>query len=163
MKALILFRSHHGNTKQVAEAIAKELGAKGMETVVADLRRKLPDLNEFDAMLIGAPTRMARVTHRALSVLKRLSKKGWGAKPVAVFDTYGPEPATPEEMEKGRKWIIPGAAGIMRQRAQDLGLNVFDKTLRCEVAGMKGPLKDGQLEKAAVFAKDYAKSLMNKA
>jgi flavodoxin len=163
MKALILFRSHYSNTKQVADVLAKELAAAGIESVAADLRRKLPDLDEFDAILLGAPTRMARVTRRALSVLKRLSKKGWGKKPVAVFDTYGPEPATPEEMEKGRKWIIPGAAGLMHQRAKDLGLNTYEKTLRCEVQGMKGPLKDGQLEKAAAFAKEFAGIIRRKA
>jgi flavodoxin len=163
MKALILFRSHYGNTKQVAEVLAKELGAAGIESVAADLRRKLPNLGEFDGVLIGAPTRMARVTHSALSVLKRLSKKGWGKKPVAIFDTYGPEPTKPEELEKGKKWIIPGAAGIMHLRAKDLGLNVYEKTLRCEVQGMKGPLKDGAVDKAAAFAKEFAKSLARKA
>ncbi len=163
MKALILFKSHFGNTKQVADVLAKELGAAGIESVVADLRRRLPDLSEFDAVLVGAPTRMARVTHRALSALKRLSKKGWGKKPVAVFDTYGPEPTKPEEMEKARKWIIPGAAGLMHQRAKDLGLNVFEKTLRCEVQGMKGPLKDGAVDKAAAFAKEFSRTIAHKA
>jgi menaquinone-dependent protoporphyrinogen IX oxidase len=162
MKALILYRSHYGNTKQVAEAIAKQFGARGVDAVVTDLRRKLRDLEGFDAMLIGAPTRMARVTHRALSVLKRLAKKGWGRKPLAVFDTYGPEPATPEQMKKTRKWIIPGAAGLMQQRAQELALNVYGQTLRCEVQGMKGPLKDGQLDKAAAFAGEFAATIKGK-
>ncbi|MBE3101201.1 MAG: flavodoxin family protein [Firmicutes bacterium] len=38
MKALVLFRSYHGNTKQIAEGIAKELGTQGIETIVQDLR-----------------------------------------------------------------------------------------------------------------------------
>jgi flavodoxin len=156
MKALILFRSHFGNTRQVAEALAKELAGLGINSVVRDLRPRLPRLGEFDAALIGAPTRLARVTWKAKSVLKRLSKKGWGRKPVAVFDTYGPVPKTPEELEKGRKWLFPGAAGILQERAKTLGLNVYDKTLRCEVSDMKGPLKEGELEKAAAFARDFA-------
>jgi hypothetical protein len=36
--------------------------------------------------------------------------------------------------------------------AKSLGLNVHPETLRCEVAGMKGPLKDGELDKARAFA-----------
>jgi flavodoxin len=156
MKALILFRSHFGNTQQVAEALAKELAGSGADSVVQDLRQRLPDLGEFEAVLVGAPTRMARVTRKAKSVLKRLSKKGWGRKPVAVFDTYGPMPKTPEELEKGRKWLYPGAAGILQERAKALGLNVYDRTLRCEVSDMKGPLKEGELEKAALFARDFA-------
>lgn len=38
MKALVLYRSYHGNTKQVADTIAKELSAQGIESEVRDLR-----------------------------------------------------------------------------------------------------------------------------
>lgn len=61
---------------------------------------------ELDLILVGAPTRMARVNGRALSVLKKLRKRGYGEKPVAIFDTYGPVPAAPEELEKSRKAAI---------------------------------------------------------
>ena len=151
MKALVLYRSYHGNTKQVAEGIAKELGTQGVETIAQDLRRKLPDLNGIDCILMGSPTRMARVNRKALRVLKRLRREGFTKKPVAIFDTYGPVPAKPEEMEKARKWLFPGAAGIMQEAAKTLGLNVYAETLRCEVRGLKGPLADQGLEKAAKF------------
>ncbi len=49
MKALILYRSHYGNTKEIAEEMAKELHARGVDSIVADLRRRLPNLDEFDA------------------------------------------------------------------------------------------------------------------
>jgi len=159
MKALILFRSHYGNTKQIAEEMAKELRVRGIDSVVADLRRRLPDLAEFDAALVGAPTRMARVTRKAFRALKRLHKKGWGSKPVAVFDTYGPLPATPEKLEKGQTRLSPGAAGLMKARAEALGMNVYAKTLRCEVKGMKGPLKDGEKEKVAAFIDEFARTI----
>lgn len=156
MKALILYRSYHSNTKKVAEAMAEALAAQEVESVVQDLRRKLPDLSAFDLILIGSPTRMARVTRKAKQVLKQIRKKGIGDKPVAVFDTYGPVPTNPEELEKGKKWLYPGAAGILHKLAKTLGLNVYPKTLRCEVAGLKGPLGEKELEKAASFAKEFA-------
>lgn len=156
MKALILYRSYHSNTKKVAEAMADALAAQEVESVVQDLRRKLPDLSAFDLILIGSPTRMARVTRKAKQVLKQIRKKGIGDKPVAVFDTYGPVPTNPEELEKGKKWLYPGAAGILHKLAKTLGLNVYPKTLRCEVAGLKGPLGEKELEKAASFAKEFA-------
>jgi menaquinone-dependent protoporphyrinogen IX oxidase len=100
MKALVLFRSHYGNTKQIAEVIAQQINALDHESTVQDLRQKLPDLNNVDFIIIGAPTRMARVNRKALGVLKQLRKKGFAGKPIAVFDTYGPVPTEPEEMEK---------------------------------------------------------------
>jgi flavodoxin len=156
MKGLILFRSHYGNTKQVADSLAGQISALGHEASVQDLRQKLPDLQDFDFIMIGAPTRFAKVTGKALSVIKQLHKKGVGGKPVAIFDTYGPVPKDPVELEKGKKWLYPGAAGKMLKEAQDRGLNVYPETLRCEVqGGLKGPLAEGQLEKANAFAKEF--------
>ena len=160
MKGLILYRSHYGNTKQVAEAIAGEVRAEGHEAEVRDLRRKgFPDLSGIDFVVIGAPTRMARVTRKAKGALKRLKKRGFGARPVAVFDSYGPVPTNPAELEKGRKWLYPGAAGIMEKLARDLGLNVYRNSLRCEVKDLKGPIKEGELDRAAEFAKEFLASI----
>lgn len=162
MKTLILYRSYHGNTKEVADAIAGQIRAFGHEAEVDDLRRRLPDLSGIDAVFIGSPTRMARVNRRARRALKRLYKKGLAGKPVAVFDTYGPVPTTAEELEKGRKWLHPGAAGILQETAKSLGLNVYAETLRCEVWGMKGPLKDKELERAAAFTKNFLAAIAGK-
>jgi len=159
MKALILYRSYHGNTKQVAEAIAGQVQTQGHESLVQDLRRKLPDLRTFDFVFIGAPTRFARVTRKALRALKRLRKKGCVEKPVAVFDTYGPIPTKPEDLEKGKKWLYPGAAGIMHKAAEAHGLNAYSETLRCEVQELKGPLADNELEKAASFTKEFLSTI----
>jgi flavodoxin len=162
MKALILFRSYYGNTKQLAQLMAQQISALGHESMVQDLRQKLPDLNSVDLLLIGAPTRMARVNRKAIGVLKQLRKKGFAGKPVAVFDTYGPVPTKPEELEKSRKWLYPGAAGIMQSVARDQGLIIYEKVLRCEVKGMKGPLADNGQANAASFAKEFISSIEKK-
>jgi len=162
MKALVLFKSFYGNTKQVADAIAQQIKALGHEAEVQDLRRKLPDLNGIDVILIGAPTRMGRVARKAKSVLRKLRKSGFGEKPLAVFDTYGPVPARPDELEKSKKWLYPGAAGILHKVAKEQGLNVYEKTLRCEVTGSKGPLKDNEKEKAASFTKAFISTIRKK-
>ena len=96
MKGLVLFRSHYGNTKQVAESIAQQITSLGHEAVVQDVRQKLPNLDGFDFVMIGSPTRFARADGKALRALKQLRNKGFTEKPVAVFDTYGPVPADPQ-------------------------------------------------------------------
>ncbi len=160
MKGLILFRSHYGNTKRVAEGIAEQITSMGHEAVVQDVRQKLPDLQGFDFVMVGSPTRFARADGKASGALKQLQKKGFTGKPVAVFDTYGPVPTDPKELEKSRKWLYPGAAGKMQKLAEEQGLNVYPETLRCEVQGnMKGPLAEHQLEKAALFTKTFIEKL----
>jgi hypothetical protein len=154
MKALILYRSFYGNTKQVAEAIAGELRAAGHEAAVRDVRGRLPALEGTDIVFIGAPTRMARPGRRALRALGKLKRAGLEAgKTVAVFDTYGPVPADPEELERNRKWLYPGAAGVLQQAGQKRGLKVHPEVLRCEVKAMKGPLSDQAPAQAAEFVR----------
>ena len=156
MKGRIFFRSHYGNTQQVAEAMAQQITALGHEAVVQDVRQKMPELQDIDFIMVGSPTRIARADGKAKKVLKQLGKKGLTEKAVAVFDTYGPVPTDPVELEKTKKWLYPGAAGILHRLAGEQGLNVYPETLRCEVkGGMKGPLAENQLEKAAAFAEKF--------
>ncbi|MCJ7526452.1 MAG: hypothetical protein MUP71_14700 [Candidatus Aminicenantes bacterium] len=162
MKTLILYRSYHGNTRDVAEALAGEMTKLGHQAETRDLRRPLPDLRDIDGVLIGAPTRMARVTWKARLALRRLRRKGYTDKPLAIFDTYGPLPADPAKLEEDKKWFYPGAAGRMQELAQKLKLNVFPKTLRCLVQGAKGPLQQGELEKAAQFAREFVAAIEKK-
>jgi hypothetical protein len=156
MHILVLYRSYHGNTRAVADAMAERLRSRGHQATVQDIRQPMPDLAGVDCVLLGAPTRMARVTGRAKSALRTLRRRGFSSKPIAIFDTYGPLPKTPEELEENRKWLEPGAAGILHQKAERLGLNVSAELLRCAVTGANGPLADGELEKAAGFAERFA-------
>ena len=70
MKTLILYRSYYGNTKQVAEAIAQQITMLGHQSSIQDIRLRFPDLQGVDAIIVGAPTRMGRVTRKAKSVLR---------------------------------------------------------------------------------------------
>jgi hypothetical protein len=139
----------------VAQEIERRLHELGHEVAVQDLRSKLPDLAGIDCVFFGAPTRMAGVTGRAKAALRKLKAGGLGRKPLAVFDTYGPIPRTPEEKAKAERWINPGAAGILFRKASQLGLNAYAQTLRCAVRALHGPLADGELEKVAPFVKSF--------
>lgn len=156
MHILVLYRSYHGNTRAVADAIAGRLRSRGHQADVRDVRQPLPDLSGVDRVLVGAPTRFARVSAAATSALRKLRRRGFGGKLVGVFDTYGPLPKTPEEERENRKWLEPGAAGILHRKAEALGLRVFPESLRCAVAEAYGPLAKGALEKAAGFAERFA-------
>ncbi len=151
MKALVLYRSHYGNTRRVAEAIAERLAAKGHAVIVQDVRRGLPELGDVDVAFNGAPTRMKRASLRSMGVLRKLKRRGFG-RLLAIYDTCGTIPADPQELEKMKDWIVPGAAGRMQQAAKEIGLNVYPDPLRCEVVGMKGPLVENALGKAVAFA-----------
>jgi len=159
MNGLILYRSHFGNTKLVAEALAEAAVATGHGATVQDVRRKMPSLAGVDFVMVGSPTRIARPSWSATGALRRLRARAIGSRPVAIFDTYGPVPTRPEELEDAKRWIYPGAAGILEKKAKALGLKVYPKTLRCEVKGMKGPLGEQEQERASSFAKEFLGSI----
>jgi hypothetical protein len=156
MRALILYRSYHGTTRKAADAMADSLRGLGHEAEVRDVRAALPDIAGFDMFMVGAPTRFARVTWRARAALRRLRRRGMADRPLAIFDTYGPLPKTPEEEKESRKWLEPGAAGILRAAATSLGLAVHPEVLRLAVSGAYGPLADGETERARAFAASFA-------
>jgi hypothetical protein len=160
MNGLILYRSHYGNTKMVADALAAAMVKLGHQAEVRDLRLPLPDLKDIDWALIGAPTRMGRVTWKARWALRRLRWKGFGSKPLGVFDTYGPVSDDPQKSKEDEKWFLPGAAGMLLAGAQRLGLHVFPITLRCQVREWKGPLKEKEPERAARFAGEFISFIM---
>jgi len=161
MKGLILYRSHYGNTKQVADMVSQQLLALNHQAVVQDVRQNLPDLKDFDFFFVGSPTRFGGPAWRAKRVVKKLAKKGAGQKPVVLFDTLGIIPTDPAQLEKSRKYIFPGAAGILFKIAQEQKLNVYPETLRCEVNGAKGPLVEGCAEKVAEFTKKFVETFKN--
>ena len=56
-KALVLYYSRSGNTKQMAEIIAEGIKKEGIETVLKDVSdAKADELLQYDVIVIGSPT-----------------------------------------------------------------------------------------------------------
>jgi len=159
MKAVIAVDSVYGNTKQVAEAMKDEIEKAGHEVVFINLREghKVPP--EGDVLLVGSPTRVAKMTGKAKKFVKKLNVSAWGGKTVAMFDTHMPLSDDPEKRKKSMKWVEPGAAGKLGELAAQRGLNVHTPYLRCMVTDMKGPLAQGELEKAREYARQLVSSV----
>lgn len=153
MKVVIAVDSVHGNTKQVAEALRDEIDKAGHEVVFINLRKELRVPSDGDLLLIGSPTRIAKMTGRAKRFVRKLDVAAWTGKTIVTFDTHMPLPDDPEEREKALKWVEPGAAGKLLTLATERGLKVHSPPLRCMVSDMKGPLVPGEIEKASEYAR----------
>ncbi|MEM3039076.1 MAG: flavodoxin domain-containing protein [Thermoplasmata archaeon] len=153
MKGLILFESFYGNTKEVAQVIAAQLIAGGHQVTLVDLRETPKPSLEVDFLLVGSPTRFGKPTRRARKIVKKLDRAHWQNRPIGVFDTH--IPIKPEDSEKTRKWIEPGAAGWLKQMLENAGLKISKEPLRCKVKDMKGPLLDGELDRAKRYAQEF--------
>ncbi len=160
MKGIIAFDSYYGNTKAVAETMKEEIEKAGHQAALLNMRvsREVP--SEGDFLMVGSPTRFKKMTRPSKRLVKKIDVKVWGAKPVAVFDTYSPYRGDdPKKREDSRKWVEPGAAGFLAALAEKRGLKVRGPGLRCSVKDMKGPLDEGELDRAREYARQFAASL----
>lgn len=93
MKALIVYHSKTGHTKQAAEDIAKGLEAEGVECVIREAAKGVTEpVQEFEIVLVGSPTYGNRGYHKPARQVERfldsLSPRGLEGKVCAAFTVH---------------------------------------------------------------------------
>lgn len=161
MRALVVFESMFGDTKAVADAVAMGLTeVYQVETVEVGGAPTVVD-PAIDVLVIGGPTHafgMSRATTRADAVKQaegagvlsgKLGIREWltavTVSPhlqVAAFDTRVYKPHLPGS-----------AAHAAERRLRRLGCTVFAPAKSFFVAGTKGPLVDGELDRAVEWGR----------
>jgi flavodoxin len=160
MMGLVFYDSVHGNTKQVAEAIAEQIKADGHQARIINLSSDPAGTMEGDFMFIGSPTRYTTMTGHAKKFIKKLDPAAWGNKSICAFETYGPvEEGKLAESKAKEKWIAHGAAKKIQEMLKERGFNARTPVLRLAVTGLKGPLATGQIEEAKKYVHEFVLSL----
>ena len=155
MKALIVYDSVFGNTAQVGEAIAEAL-ASAAEVQTARVGEAAPEqLSGVDILIVGSPTRQFRPTPETTKLLKSIAAGGLRGVRVAAFDTRFTEEAI------GRVRILAFFVRIFGYAAKPISKLLENKGGKLVmppegfyVADTEGPLLEGELERAAAWAKD---------
>lgn len=154
MKALVIYDSVFGNTGKIAQAIGNALGSQeGVEIVrVSDVKPE--QLTGLTLLIVGSPTRQFRPTGAITSLLKSIPKDGLRGVKVAAFDTR----FTVSEIEKVRILaffvrIFGYAAKPMADRLEKKGGELVLPPEGFYVGDTEGPLLEGELERAADWAK----------
>jgi flavodoxin len=147
-KALIVYDSMFGNTEKVAQAIGGALGTQVIR--VGDFKPE--HLAGLDLLIVGSPTQAFQPLKPVKAFLKDIPAGALKGTKVAAFDTrvdvqevgsriltmfvkllgYAAEPIAAQLIKKGGMQAIAPA-----------GFFVTDK---------EGPLKEGELERAAAWA-----------
>ena len=146
MKALIVYDSVYGNTEKIAEAIG---GAVAGEVRVLRVSEANPsELASIDLLIIGSPTQGGRPTPAIQDFLNRVSEPAVKRIKIATFDT-----------RVSTRWvgIFGYAAGRIARDLKRKGGTLVASPEGFFVKGREGPLKEGELERAASWAKEIAK------
>jgi len=159
MKAVVAYSSVYGNTKLVAEAVAEQMRADGVEVELVGLDEGTPGSVTGDFMFVGSPTRGGRPTKKAKRFLEELNVEAWRNKPIVLFDTVGPLPMDAEKRKIWLSRIDKGAATRMQSLMNERGLSAHSELLHIAVTGFKGPLAVDALDIAKAFTKKFVSGL----
>ena len=153
MNSVIVYDSVFGNTASIAKAIAAALEDKGAVRLLPVAEAKTLDLSGIDLLIVGSPTRGFRPTPAIDEFIAGLPP-GTAIR-AAAFDT---RLDAAEIHPAPLRWVV-NAGGYAAQRIahglRDKGLAVIGTDGDFVVTGTEGPLKAGEIERAA----DWAKSL----
>jgi hypothetical protein len=163
MKAAVVHESWFGNTFKLAEAIVEALRAEGdVELVSVD--DPPPAVEELDLLVVGAPTHVhglssTRSRRNALEQRDEAGEPGIGVRgwlralpagegrAVAAFDTRIEKPAV----------LVGSAARGIAKRLERRGYALVAPPESFFVLDSPGPLADGELERAAAWARELAR------
>ncbi len=154
MKALIVYDSFFGNTEQIAQAMGHALGSPEDVEVLRVSDVKPEQLTGAALLVVGSPTRGFRPTPAISNLLKSIPKNGLKGVKVAAFDTR----FTMDEIESSvfiLRILVKRfgyAAKPIADRLKKKGGELIMPPEGFFVEGTEGPLKEGELERAADWA-----------
>jgi menaquinone-dependent protoporphyrinogen IX oxidase len=150
MKGIVVYDTSYGNTKGIAETIAETLKESGIEVdlfYVKDAKKLIAE--DYNFLVLGSPTRFGTMSFAIRGFLGKVKSEEWMNKPFAAFDTENPENI---EKKEG------SAAEKIAEKLRDKKMNQLLPVLKALVFEMKGPLKEGEIERT----KEYARRLATK-
>jgi len=157
VKALIVYDSVFGNTEKIAEAIGDSLAELTGTEVEKVSEAKLEQLQGTDLLIVGSPTRAFKPTKAIVDFLIQIPSNGLKGIDVAAFDTRISTEDVNSRILNGFVKIFGYAAKPIADKLQKKGGNLAAPPEGFFVKDNEGPLKEGELERAAKWAKQVMK------
>jgi flavodoxin I len=151
MKTIIIYDSQYGFTEQIAKAMGKALGKDARVVKVTQV--KAADIADYSLVLVGSPTQGGRPTPAVATFIDNLPENVFAGKRLAAFDT---------RLKAVFAKVFGYAAPRIEAAIKAKGGNVTAQPQGFFVKGAKGPLVDGELERADVWVKSIVAGVPTK-
>jgi flavodoxin I len=142
MKTLLVYDSVYGHTKIIAEAIGDALPGEVEVLHVGDVEASGLEAN--DLLIVGAPTHGGKPSEAIRAFLDRIQALALEGVSVAGFDT---------RVTHKLARLLGFAAPKIAKALQKKGGTLVGPPGDFYVTGGEGPLKEGEVERAAAWAK----------
>lgn len=147
---LVIYDSYFGNTARIAEAIGEGLGDADVKKAVD---AKPADLQECKILFVGSPTRAFRPSPAVIKFLKDLDRNALNGIQAAAFDTRFPLEGTDSGFLRFMIRLFGYAAEKIEKSLSRAGARTPVEAAGFAVLDSEGPLADGELERAGIWAK----------
>ncbi len=154
MKTLIIYDSLYGNTEVIAQVIKHVLEGQGQVVIGRAGEIRLDQLSGIQLLVVGSPTQQFRPTVGMRAFLESIPRDGLKDVKVAAFDTR----LAQAEIDKNSILsffvrIYGYAAGRIAKALKKKGGVLLQPAEGFLVEGMKGPLVQGEVERAEAWAR----------
>ena len=160
MKILILYDSLYGNTRDIAEAIGKGLGANHDIRMLRAQDAITEDIGGIDLFLVGSPTHGGWFTEPIKTFVANLPEGSLEGTCVVSFDT--------STLTDNKGFVVGALSRLFGNAAPRISGELKKKGADCVgseifyVAGKQGPLYRGEYERARVWGGKLAKQVLKK-
>ena len=141
MKSIVIYASHFGNTKRVAEAIADGLRQHGDVQLLSVDEAPATFPAGTDLVVMGGPTEAFRMTPPMAQYLDWLETGALHGMAAAAFDTRLKMP----------RWLFGSAAVGIQRRLREAGAHLIVPEVSFFVVGKDPVLMPGELECATAW------------
>jgi len=156
MNSIIVYDTSYGNTKKIAETIAETLKESGMEVTLFKVNEvKKLSAKDYNLLVLGSPTKFGTMTFAMKWFLGKVKSEEWMNKPFAAFDTENPENIEQSQLQN-KEW---SAAEKIAEKLKEKKMNQLAPVLKALVLGQKGPLVEGEINRARDYASELASKL----
>lgn len=152
MTALVIYDSVFGNTEKIAAAIGDALRAAEAVSVLKVDQASVDDMMETGLLVVGSPTRAFQPTAEIKKLLSSIPRNGLKGVKVAAFDTRVEIETVGSAVLTFFVRLFGYAADPIARQLQCKGGELVAPPQGFFITDTKGPLKEGELERAARWA-----------
>ncbi|MHA1226326.1 MAG: flavodoxin family protein [Candidatus Hodarchaeales archaeon] len=137
-RALVLFHSLFGNTKEVANSLSNGIRETGIETDCMSIEDiDINQIPKYDFIAIGGPTHIIGISKEMKAFLKKLKAISLRGLQGFAFDTRNPS-----RMNKKRWFILENsAARRIEGKMKQMKIKIIKSRESAIVYGREGPLE----------------------
>ena len=148
MNSLVVYFSKYGNTQKIAERIAETFKSDGDVKLLSLDHLTVSDFDGVNLVVVGVPTHRMNLPESARDTFHTLPRRIINRIPVAAFDTS----------YRMSWWLSPFTASRkVVGRLRRLGGKRIVPPETFHVVAKEGPLYDGEVERAKLWAEQILK------